>query len=39
VDLPAGDITMRHLARLVERGQEDADLSALITVLEEGSEE
>lgn len=39
VALPAGDITMRHLARLVERGQEDADLSALITVLEEGSEE
>jgi 2-hydroxy-3-oxopropionate reductase len=32
--LPAGELTMAHIQRLVDKGLADADLSALITALE-----
>jgi 2-hydroxy-3-oxopropionate reductase len=34
VTIPAGELTMEHIRRLVDAGRGDADLSALITVIE-----
>ena len=34
LDLPAGELTMEHIRRLTDSGLGDADLSALITVIE-----
>ena len=38
VSLPAGELTMKHIRRLMDAGRGDADLSVLITAIDEAAD-